>query len=212
MRLDDDGQPVSQLLHFHNRVSRGNSELMGMVRAILFDGVVQPDEILGILRFMEQNPALIESYPGHQLYNRARQIVADGIISPEECVDFAETLYAVIGEEPATGSDVLLATRLPIDSPPPPLEFNERSFCFTGKFAYGTRKQCEDAVSVRGGVALKSVTMSLDYLVIGIMSSRDWVESTHGTKVMQAVDYRNRYPTVGKPLIISEEYLVSRIQ
>jgi NAD-dependent DNA ligase len=184
---------------------------MGMVRAILFDGIVQPDEVLGIIRFLEKNSALIESYPGHQLYKRAKEIVADGVISPEECVDFAETLYAAIGENPSDGSDVLLATRLPIDSPPPPLEFQERSFCFTGKFAYGTRKKCEDAVRDLGGMPMKGVTMALDYLVIGIMPSRDWLESTHGTKIIQAVDFRQRYPTLGKPLIISEEYLVSRL-
>jgi len=41
-----------------------------------------------------------------------------------------------------------------------------RTFCFTGKFKFGSRKKCEDAITQRGGYCKNGMSAAVDYLVI----------------------------------------------
>jgi hypothetical protein len=59
---------------------------------------------------------------------------------------------------------------------------------FTGKFAFGPRRVCEAAVEALGGRAGSSVTRVTNYLVIGTFGSRDWIHTSHGRKIEQAVN------------------------
>lgn len=66
--------------------------------------------------------------------------------------------------------DDILHDESPFDRPQPDVLFTKRTFMFTGKFAFGTRKACQDAAISRGGSApdQKSVSHLIDYLVIGV--------------------------------------------
>jgi DNA-binding transcriptional MerR regulator len=46
------------------------------------------------------------------------------------------------------------------------LLFEESIFVFTGKFAFGSRKACQNAVTKRGALVSKNVTRETDYLVV----------------------------------------------
>jgi NAD-dependent DNA ligase len=83
------------------------------------------------------------------------------------------------------------ATRLPVDQLEQIL-VPGKSFCLTGSFLFGTRSACERAVEALGGVAAPRITLELDYLVIGTLASRDWVNTSHGPKIEKAVSYRQR--------------------
>ncbi len=50
---------------------------------------------------------------------------------------------------------------------PKSVVFQDRSFCFTGKFAFGTRSECERAVVGRGGRCTRRPTFDTEYLVVG---------------------------------------------
>ncbi len=53
------------------------------------------------------------------------------------------------------------------------------------------------------------MTTTLDYLVVGLLGSRDWKLSSHGTKIMQAVEHKAK----GRPIrIISEEAWLKALQ
>jgi NAD-dependent DNA ligase len=62
---------------------------------------------------------------------------------------------------------------------------------FTGRFAYGTRKQCDREVLERGGAVDGGVTKRTTFLVIGTFSSRDWQQSSYGSKIVRAVELRD---------------------
>jgi NAD-dependent DNA ligase len=103
-----------------------------------------------------------------------------------------------------------LADSSPFDQPQPAVEFTGKSFMFTGKFSFGTRKECQTAVVERGGYApsQKSVCRETDYLVIGTEGSKTWKRGSYGNKIEAAILSRREH---GTPAIISEEHWVSQI-
>lgn len=99
----------------------------------------------------------------------------------------------------------ILSEQTPFDSPQPEVRFDRRVFVFTGKFDYGTRKQCQDAVIERGGQApdSKSVSHDVDYLVIGTQGNPQWKRGSYGNKIEKGILARRDY---GSPAIISEDH------
>jgi NAD-dependent DNA ligase len=103
----------------------------------------------------------------------------------------------IVGQEMSGGA--------PFDDPAPSIDFAGHSFMFTGKFEFGTRKACQNAVTERGGSApsQKSVSREIDYLVIGSGGSKAWKRGSYGNKIEAAVLSRREH---GSPAIVSEEH------
>jgi NAD-dependent DNA ligase len=91
----------------------------------------------------------------------------------------------------------------PFDNPTPEINFEGFSFIFTGKFEFGSREECQEAVVKRGGIApsQKSISRSIDYLVIGSGGSTSWKRGSYGNKIEAAIISRRLH---GTPAIISE--------
>ena len=98
----------------------------------------------------------------------------------------------------------------PFDNPQPSVEVIGKNFMFTGKFSFGSRKDCQTAVIDRGGYApsRKSVSYETDYLVIGVQGSKSWKRGSYGTKIEAAILSRREH---GTPSIISEKHWVAEI-
>ena len=92
----------------------------------------------------------------------------------------------------------------PFDEPAPEVVVQGCSFLFTGKFSFGTRKKCQEAVEVAGGIPskLKAPTRDLDYLVIGTEGSPSWKKGSYGNKIEAAILNRRQH---GNPAIVSEQ-------
>lgn len=99
----------------------------------------------------------------------------------------------------------------PFDLPQPQVVISNKSFMFTGKFSYGTRKACQLAVTKHGGYApsKKSVSQEIDYLIIGTEGSKTWKRGAYGNKIEGAIIARREY---GTPAIISEKHWLSFIE
>ncbi|HSV79126.1 MAG TPA: BRCT domain-containing protein [Ramlibacter sp.] len=74
---------------------------------------------------------------------------------------------------------------------PVTIDIPERRFCFSGDFVFGPRTTCEQAIALRGGVPQPNVTKKLHYLVVGGLGSPEWKHGSFGTKVEQAITWRN---------------------
>lgn len=116
-------------------------------------------------------------------------MLADGVIDAEERQELLELLRDLIGGKPAAGKAVNFASALPLTQPAPDIIFAGKTFCFTGTFAFGQRKDCQAAVARLGGTPQDKVTTRLDYLVIGSLGNEDWMHSTFGRKIQQALDF-----------------------
>ena len=89
----------------------------------------------------------------------------------------------------------------PYDNPSPEIKFAESVFVFTGKFSFGERKECRQAVIEKGGKAEDGVRTNSDYLVVGEKGNPAWKHDNYGGKIAKAINFRHNY---GKPAIVSE--------
>lgn len=188
------------------RVLRRSFEsLLGIAAGVVADGVLNDQEVLFLSTWLSANHELGGSWPGEVVHKRVREVLADGVITEVERQYLMETLTQLVGGSfssdgavPSTSSQFPLDHEVVIRVP-------DASFCFTGKFLFGTRASCERAIESRGG-RIASIQRALDYLVIGELSSRDWKYSAFGTKIETAM----RLKTEGSSLrIVSEAQWVA---
>ena len=66
------------------------------------------------------------------------------------------------------------------------IEFENKSFCFTGKLAELKRTQAEREVRVRNGYSQKVINSELAYLVLGSIPSTGWKHGNYGNKIVKA--------------------------
>jgi hypothetical protein len=200
--VDLDAQPAGPFNHWR-RSDRSTSELIGLARGIMADGTVNKAEFDLLVDWLESNPDSLYCYPGNVLLKRVERILEDGVVEQEELDDLGELLRQLTGESQGRIQGANASTELPLNDPAPPVEFQGRCFVFTGKFALGPRTICEEEVVRRGGRTNYTITQKVDYLVIGVIGSRDWYHTSHGRKIEEAV--RNRENGHGIA-IISEDH------
>lgn len=81
------------------------------------------------------------------------------------------------------------------------IDFQGRSFCFTGKMLELKRTQAERETRARGGLTCDMVNDRLDYLVIGSIPSVGWKHGDYGNKIAKA---RELMGLNKRPLLIPE--------
>jgi hypothetical protein len=205
VQLDDYGQP-DRAINRERRMDREVNELIGLLRGVLLDGSVSENEVHALDRWFVVNREICGIWPADVLSARIRRVLADGVVDADERADLLALFQKATGETPETPQAMNRATRLPLDDPAPLIVFPGSQFVFTGKTLYGTRRQCEAAVCDRGGTFADTITRRLRYLVIGELGSRDWIQSTHGRKIEDAVALR----TGGHPVSIVDEQTWAR--
>ena len=190
--LDPHGQPYSVHFNAARRAERDLSELLGLAKGLLADGSLSEAEAGLIHAWVANHPDAASHWPVNRLAERLERAFADGRVSPEERSDLAELLAALVGGSAGiiVGEDA--ATELPLDRPAPTLTWSGSLFVFTGKFAFGTRADCERQVTNLGGRCAKDVTQDTRFLIIGTFGSRDWVHTSFGRKIEKAVTYRSK--------------------
>ena len=170
---------------------RSISEMIGIAKGLVSDGVINEFEVDFLVTWVKSNSQL-NCWPFNVLQDRIGVMLEDGVIDSQEREELFSLLKSLIGEKPVAEHISSFATTLPLTKPVPEILFEGKSFCFTGKFAFGLRKDCEKAVAQRGGIISDGVTKKLDYLVIGLMGNEDWAHSTFGRKIQKAIDYNEK--------------------
>ncbi|CAI0864920.1 BRCT domain-containing protein [Serratia quinivorans] len=176
--------------------------LEGLCKGVVANQSLNDAEIGYLNWFLTSNGALKSNYPGKELYKLVKDILEDGVITEEERAQLMQALSSFSGVEMNSGIVDGNATRLPvqnIDS----LEIKGATICLTGKFLCGSREKCKSDIESAGGVVVNRVSQSLDYLIIGALSSKDWRYQSYGRKIELAVEYRDIRKLPLK--IISEE-------
>lgn len=182
------------------------NELLGLAHGIVADGVVTQTEAEFLQKWLVANSVVSDNPVVATLLTRVSEMLVDRYLATDESRELLETLRNFAAGDFELG-EILKATRLPIDNPQPELEFDGSRFCFTGTFAFGSRRDCEDAVVARGG-EVGSLVQSTRYLVIGVYATGSWVHSSFGRKIERAVDWRDH----GLPIsIVTEEHWVAAL-
>lgn len=158
-----------------------------------------------------------EAWKGRNSYKLA-DLARDGGIKDEEShralVDCKKALIVYSAAASKLGpsydydsADLAENDDLPVDEPLSPVEFDGKSFCFTGNFIYGSRMECEGAVMLKSGMP-GNLTKKTDYLVIGSYASPEWVTSKAGRKIEKALAMR---AAGGKICIINERHWLAHL-
>lgn len=95
----------------------------------------------------------------------------------------------------------------PFDDPLPyDISISRTAFCFTGEFEFGTRKDCQAAITSRGGTLTTDVNRKTEVLVVGHSANPNWSHGTYGNKIMNAMILRLHFL---QPCIIPERFWVT---
>jgi hypothetical protein len=206
--LDPHGQPLNISFNRARRAERDLCELLGLARGLIADGIVTEAEASLLRDWVGRHPDAVEHWAVRTIHHRLLEHFADGVIDDAERADLRLLLDQLVSGELSATCNADAATTLPLDQPPPTIEWIGMTFVFTGKFAFGTRRDCEREVETRGGICDSNVTKRTSFLVIGTFGSTDWVHSAFGRKIERAVSYRQ---TDGALRIVAEDHWASAL-
>lgn len=176
------------------------NEFIGLLKGVTADGIVNPKEFSFIQNWIRQHKDLKAIWPIDPVYQRMTDILSDNHISSRELKEFAELLKALTGSRfEETGAADGSATEFFVNEVDE-IDFNGR-FCFTGTFVSGQRSKLKAIAEANGATVKKSVSAQLDYLVVGSVATRDWMYSSHGRKIEQALKLQKD----GHPIVVLSE-------
>jgi len=175
------------------------AELIGIARGLLADGSLNDSEIQYLRKWLvasegvTNNPLLVD------ITNRVEDVLADGIVTPEERSELTKMLDDLCNNDFEIG-EALKPGNLPLCAPAPDLYFSGERYCFTGTFSFGQRKDCEQIVKDLGATT-GSLTKKTTVLVVGDYATESWAQSSFGRKIEKAVAMRSS----GVPIYIVAE-------
>jgi NAD-dependent DNA ligase len=200
---------LQALLNVFNRAHTDDrliNELIGISRGILADGAVDQGEAEFLQKWLENNQPVSQNLVIANLLLRVDKMLADDVLDSDESKELLDTLHQFTGGDVEIG-ELLKSTTLPFNDPLPDITIHDNRFCFTGTFAFGSRKECESVVDARGG-SYGGLAVKTDYLVIGVYATDRWVDSSYGRNIKRAVEFRE----AGYPIsIVGEEHWLTFI-
>lgn len=204
-----EGNEIAAMMAIRSRsVTTAIEHLLGISTGLIADNRIEDSEVKFLDLWLTQYPEVTKVWPGKVIADRLRLILADGVITQDERDDLLETLKGICGFQlEETGSVEASIATIPFDDDPS-VYFDSRTFCFTGKFLFGTRANCEREILKRGSVAVDAVTSKLEYLVVGSMIEPSWAHTSYGRKIEKAIDYINKGHGIA---IISERQWVEAL-
>lgn len=172
-----------------HQLTKATEHLLGLCTGLVADGRLDDREVEFLGLWLKQYPEVVSAWPGKAIADRVTAILADGVITAEERQDLFETLSGIVGFElPETGAAEASVAAIPFDDDPS-IYFDSRTFCFTGRFLFGTRAACERVILNRGSIAVDNVSSKLEYLVVGSLIEPSWAHTSYGRKIEKAIEY-----------------------
>jgi len=175
------------------------SELMGLAQGVVADDVINQKEVEYIQKWIMTNTTSTDNPVAARLLDRIEDMLRDGILDTAESAELLDTLerFSTGDFEPG---EIQVAKTLPLDNPAPEVTFKGKAFCFSGTFAIGARKDCEQAV-INAGAKVSPLDEDVNYLVIGSYATDSWVHSAFGKNIEKAVSLR----AASRPIAIISE-------
>ena len=203
--LDHNGQPINRNFNRKRREDRSIDELIGISKGVIADYIVNQAEAEFILSWIKRNSEIKNTWPVNVLFDRITEMLSDNYLDQEEQAELFELIHQFTGQNKPAEILENWSSTLPLDQPMPEINFEDRVFCFTGKFVSGSRKDCQRVIEEKGGIFVKGPSRKLDYLVIGVLGSEDWIHTSYGRKIERAMELKNQGFELS---IVSEDHWV----
>lgn len=185
---------------YRNDLNRSAGALIGIAQGFLCDGHLNDDESRFLHSWLSQNESIATTWPGDAIYARVKDILADSVINSEERTHLTGMLQRLVGGSAEELAEATHVSELALDRAVT-VSIPAATFCLTGDFVFATRTHCESVIQKRGGVASKSFTKKVNYVVVGGLGSPEWKHGSFGTKIEKAMEYKRQ----GAPLFIVHE-------
>lgn len=161
---------------------------VGILHGVLSDGRLKEEEVKYLLEWIGKNKQGLDIIPlFHQLHRKLTEYSSGGINTEEEHKLIA-MIRLLTGNNWSVNGDV---SNMPINlyDKDPSIYFEDRVFCFTGEFEFGSKRMCQEAIENLGGIYSENMTQDVNYLVVGKEGSKDWKYGNWGTKISKASDW-----------------------
>ena len=162
------------------------NELIGVCRGICADGAVNIGEAEYLNKWLVAAEGISNNPIITNLLLRVHEMLQDNFLDEEESTELLETLNKFTGGDFDLG-EITKASALPFTDPQPDVMFKGKSFCFSGAFAFGSRKDCQNKIEELGGISEADISDKIDYLVLGVYVSSDWIHSSYGQKIQSVI-------------------------
>jgi hypothetical protein len=188
-------------------------EMIGLCKGVLCDGTVTEGEAEFISIWLDKNRHASSTWPGSYLYRRINAMLLDRTLSVSEQGELIDLLQGIAGsplsfEERAENT----AAESIFDLPTPEIVFLHRSFCRTGRLAFGSEADFKKAISMRGGRVEDQVPTGRGYLIVGTYGSPEWKHSSFGNKIATAMQRRTKGPFPGNVAIVKERDWIAALE
>ncbi|RNI24165.1 BRCT domain-containing protein [Rufibacter latericius] len=208
---------IEDLLYLCNQTGEGSlyydmatadlQTLQGMCHGILSDGQVDDTEVNSLREWLDEHEHLAKYYPYDEIHSLVLCVLSDGIIDDKERLRLKAHFnqFVKLSDSELTEKIAFDTASIKIEgicTANPEIDFDGKTFCLTGLFDRGTRKEAEAAVADMGGIVTKDVSKKTDYLIVGQGGSPCWSFEAFGRKVQKAQTYRRE----GSKVSIIAEY------
>lgn len=193
----------------NRQLTRSAQVLTGIITGIVADGLLHDLEVQMLNTWLTANAEVTHNWPGSAIARHLSEILADGVITPDERAHFLDTLQRLVGDDFAeTGSVSSEVASLPFDEVTP-VALRDQGVCLTGEFLYGTRAACERVTEKIGAYPMSAVSKKVNYLIVGTHVSPAWINTSYGRKIMRAMELKEAGHGIA---IISEKRWMDAIQ
>lgn len=169
-------------------VTKALNTLMGIVNGIVCDDVLHETEVHYLSTWLKENEDVSKKYPGNVICRRVYEVLQDGVVTLQEREHLLRELKILAGNDFTNTGAALPESIHSVFDDDPMVIFQGNVFVLTGEFLYGTRDFCSQAIAKRGGLAEANVTKRTNYLVVGSISSPDWIVANFGRKIQKAAE------------------------
>jgi hypothetical protein len=185
---------------FYDDITHEIQILQGILHGIMADDHALLKEATELQKWLYEHEHLKGSYPYDELESLLLAVLEDGIIDADEqkmlrefFEDFIQYSFAkrIHKESSRVRAGLKKVKTLPsICAVCPEIEFDSKSFAFTGTSKKAARADIAERVESLGGKFRTGVSQKIDYLVVGSGSNPCWTFSCYGRKVEKAAKLR----------------------
>jgi hypothetical protein len=192
---------------YYNAVTCDLQTLQGICHGIISDGVINDIEVFELDKWLDNQEHLITYYPYDEIKSLITSVLSDGKIDDEErkrLLAYFNEFSKIVTKEVAQKvenevSNIPITGICTID---PQVEFDGKTFCFTGVAKKAPRSELIKMVKNFGGIYVDNVVKTIDYLIVGDNGNPSWAFACYGRKVEKAIALRKQ----GHHVSIVHEY------
>lgn len=190
-----------------NNAAKGIDHLAGLAAGILIDGQVTAQEAAVFVDWVAQVEAESPGWPISAISQRLAGWIVDGVVPEERLGEMKDLLGELCGRRDEILLGGFRSTQLDFDHIEPSELDPSATYCLTGRFATGTRAEIGAKIESLGGQLSGTVVTTVDYLIVGEFSSRDWAFCGYGRKIEKAVGFREK--GYGIKIVSEREWLTT---